>query len=81
MYTIVTYLGMLIAAGILFWGVWLVTRRYLGRKKVLRGRVMNDWVPFDPATMEDDEVAGTPSDLSTRARQNGHFSTEKHPRY
>ncbi|QBD81904.1 hypothetical protein EPA93_40390 [Ktedonosporobacter rubrisoli] len=78
-----TYIGLVIAALILVWGVVEIGRKYFLRKKP-DASVMNSWVPLDPSSdvrPVDEEANGqdkhSDSGIQTRAHQNGHYSGSK----
>lgn len=85
--TLVEYIGFVVAALIIIWGVIELGKRIYTRKHV---DVVSPqaWVRYDsvrPDTSEeslsdgdDDEEAPEP-DIHTRAKQNGHYSESKKP--
>jgi hypothetical protein len=81
----VTYIGFVVAAFILLWGLMVVGRRYFVRKKKVDPSLMNTWVPLKPVmrenpeeafsdTDEDDQDESSRVDHQARAQQNGHYS-------
>ena len=83
----VTYLGLVVAACILAWGVLELNQRWYGRRR-MRHQVMNTWVPLNPTAADRDitEDPGTHADgdeetpqpnIHSRAQQNGHYSESK----
>ena len=79
---LVTYIGFIVAVGILLWGVIEVFRRQYGRKKI-DSSAMNTWVPLKPTSldMHDDPVSDEDHDdqpdMNAKAQQNGHYSESK----
>ncbi len=92
--TLIAYLGFVVAALILIWAVFEISRR-LTRTRKPDPRSLDSWVKIDsthlsapdellpPATGERDEDDDTgdiaESNLHTRAKQNGHYSESKKP--
>lgn len=82
----VQYVGFIVAALILIWGVIEINRRYFRRRK-MDARSLNTWVHIDtsqPDAPEEDQPASdadtadsSEQDMQTRARQNGHYSESK----
>ena len=87
---VVQYIGFIVAALILTWGVIELNRRYFDRRKVDIGPRNTSWVNLDthkadepedslpaddPGEEDDDEKAE--SGIQTRAKQNGHHSESK----
>ena len=85
----VTYIGFVVAALILLWGLFVVGKRYFVRRRNVDPRLMNAWVPLKatsdaespedalPDPDENDQVDGSRADLHTRSQQNGHYSESK----
>ena len=84
----VTYIGFVVAALILLWGLFVVGKRYIVRRRKVDTRLMNAWVPLKPAITEspedsvpdideDDQEEDSRADLQTRSQQNGHYSESK----
>jgi hypothetical protein len=77
----VTYIGFFVAALILVWAVFEMSRRLYRRRKV-DARMMNSWAPLKPSS-----PAPLPSDREDeekprlnhhpRSQQNGHYSESK----
>lgn len=87
--TAVQYIGFIVAALILIWGVIVINRRYFTPGK-MNDRSLKTWVHLDasqpdapqeapPATPanDDDPPPTSQQDMQTRARQNGHYSESK----
>lgn len=87
---VVSYLGFVVAALILIWAVFEMTRR-INRRKQTDTRAVNTWVKLDSTRPDaaDETYHGTPDDiepedsidheLNSRARRNGHHSESKKP--
>lgn len=87
---VVQYIGFIVAALILTWGVIELNRRYFDRRKVDIGPLKTSWVnldthradeaeeslPGDDAEEEEDDEKAE-SGIQTRAKQNGHQSESK----
>jgi len=84
----VTYIGFVVAALILSWGLFVVGKRYFVRRRNVSSRLMNTWVPLKPTIVEspedslpdideDDQEEDSRADLHTRSQQNGHYSESK----
>ncbi|HZR41422.1 MAG TPA: hypothetical protein VFB12_14970 [Ktedonobacteraceae bacterium] len=77
-----TYIGFIVAVGILLWGVIEIFRRQYGRKK-MNSSAMNTWVPLKPTSMDmhddllSDEDHDDQPDMNAKAQQNGHYSESK----
>ena len=86
---ILPYLGFIVAALILMWGVMELSKRYSRRQKtgaeVLENLVQLDITrrndPEESLSVEDtaDEEDEPASSVQTRAQQNGHYSESKKP--
>lgn len=87
--SVVQYVGFIVAALILIWGVIVINRRYFTRSK-MDERSLKTWVHLDASQPDapeeahpavsaiDDETKETSEqDMQTRARQNGHYSESK----
>jgi uncharacterized membrane protein len=85
----VTYIGFVVAALILLWGLFVVGKQYFVRRRKVDSRLLNAWVPLKPTPNaespedsipdidEDDQEEGSRADLQTRSQQNGHYSESK----
>ena len=93
--TLVGYVGFVVAALILIWAVFEMSRRLTRRKKI-DAKALDTWVKLDstrsdgseavlPPTHDDtsdddDDQEDIPeSNLHIRAQQNGHYSESKKP--
>jgi hypothetical protein len=80
----ITRIGFLVAALILVWAAFEMSRRLYRRKKI-DTRVMNTWVPLHPSspdtsapkTESDEQDKHSRSNHHSRAQQNGHHSESK----
>lgn len=86
--SLVTYIGFVVAALILLWGLVVIGRRYFVRKRKVASGLMDAWVPLKPTTIEipeasfsdtdeDDQDESSSANHHTRAQQNGHYSESK----
>lgn len=84
----VNYIGFVVAALILLWGLFIVGRRYFVRRRNVDPRLMNTWVPLKPTSSterpedspdpdEEDQEDSSRADLHTRSQQNCHYSESK----
>ncbi|MHB8599273.1 MAG: hypothetical protein ACYDER_20980 [Ktedonobacteraceae bacterium] len=91
--TVAGYVGFVVAALIIIWAVFEMSRRFTRRKKI-DAQALTAWVKLDSThataseellpihddTNDDDEQDDIPeSNLHTRAQQNGHYSESKKP--
>ncbi|MEO8973402.1 MAG: hypothetical protein ABI406_17590 [Ktedonobacteraceae bacterium] len=92
--TLVSYIAFVVAALILIWAVFEISRRFTRRKKI-DAKALNSWVKLDSTHATTSEEVHPPvnddisddddsddiaeSDLHTRAQQNGHYSESKKP--
>ncbi len=92
--TVAGYVGFVVAALIIIWAVFEMSRRFTRRKKI-DAQALNSWVQLDSTrataaeellpvldedTNDDSEQDDIPeSNLHTRAQQNGHYSESKKP--
>jgi hypothetical protein len=92
--TVAGYVGFVVAALIIIWAVFEISRRFTRRKKI-DAQALASWVKLDSThttaseellpipdddTNDDDEQDEIPeSNLHTRAQQNGHYSESKKP--
>ncbi len=82
--TIATYIGFIVAALILLWGIVEVGRKYVRREKI-NPRMMDTWVPFKPnrvdsadeVVLDEEEEDSSQLELRKKAQQNGHYSESK----
>ena len=89
---IVGYLGFVVAALILIWAAFELTRRY--NRKKMSAKNLNTWVKLDATPLDsieeplplaadedgdEDEEETAQQSLRTRAKQNGHYSESKKP--
>lgn len=78
---IITYIGFFVAALILAWSVFEMSRRFYRRRKV-DATAMNTWVSWQPSSsappspeMEGEEKPRL--NHHSRSQQNGHYSESK----
>jgi hypothetical protein len=92
--TVAGYVGFVVAALIIIWAVFEMSRRFTRRKKI-DAQTLDSWVQLDsthtPVSEEllpihdedindDSDQDDVPeSNLHTRAQQNGHYSESKKP--
>ena len=92
--TLVGYVGFVVAALIIIWAVFEISRRFTRRKKI-DAQALDAWVKLDsthpnsseelapPANddnnADDGQDDGNANNLHTRAQQNGHYSESKKP--
>ena len=92
--TVAGYLGFVVAALIIIWAVFEISRRYTRRKKI-DAQTLGSWVKLDSThtnvseellPIDDDDTHDdsdqediSESNLHTRAQQNGHYSESKKP--
>jgi len=84
---VVTYIGFVVAALILLWGVFVVGKRYFVPGRKAGRKKLDAWVPLKTTATEspedsfdldeDDQDEGSRADLPSRAGQNGHYSGSK----
>ncbi len=84
---VVTYIGFVVAALILLWGVFVVGRRYFVPGRKAGRKKLDAWVPLKTTATEspedsfdldeNDQDEDSRADLPSRARQNGHYSGSK----
>jgi hypothetical protein len=84
---VVTYIGFVVAALILLWGVFVVGKRYFVPGRKTGRKKLDAWVPLKTTATEspedsfdldeDDRDEDSRADLPSRARQNGHYSGSK----
>ena len=87
MFTVITYLGLVVALLVLAWGTIEVVNRFRRQQKRLDAQRMNTWVSFKPTPEEllDDQLAQASADseeesladIHKKAQQNGHYSESK----
>jgi len=84
---VMPYIGLVVAALILLWGVFILGNRYV-RRQQLDPKKMDEWIHLTPTSREDlentlsirdaDEQDAQPqTDLHSKAQQNGHYSKSK----
>jgi hypothetical protein len=75
----ITYIGFFVAALILVWAVFEMSRRFYRRRKV-NAKVMNTWAPLQPPASPLPEKEGEEKprlNHHSRSQQNGHYSESK----
>ena len=79
---IITYVGFFVAALILAWAVFEMSRRFYRHRKV-DVKAMSTWVPLQPASHalsspeEEGEEEKPRQNHHSRSQQNGHYSESK----
>ncbi len=83
--SVITYIGFIVAAFILFWGASVVLR-YCSRRsedKTVDTQALQTWIPLKPSVedvvdrVEDDQEENSSPAQPSRAQQNGHYSESK----
>ena len=78
---LITYMGFFVAALILAWAVFEMSRRLYRRRKV-NAKVMNTWAPLQPtspapSSSEKEGEEKPRLNHHSRSQQNGHYSESK----
>ncbi len=74
--TVITYIGLFVAALILVWAVVEMGRRFYKRKKI-DARVIRTWTPLEAASEIETESTTQDDTSPPRSQQNGHYSESK----
>jgi hypothetical protein len=74
--TVITYIGLFVAALILVWAVVEMGRRFYKRKKI-DAHVIHTWTPLEAASEIETENTLQDDTSPPRSQQNGHYSESK----